>query len=89
MSTQVALGKHFEAFVAEQIHAGHYQNSSEIIRASLGLLEDQNRLREVKLSQLRAAILAGSLSGEGLEADALFDKLSQKYAAPRALDTRP
>lgn len=37
----ISLTKHFEAFVEQQVATGRYNNSSEVIRAALRLLEDE------------------------------------------------
>jgi antitoxin ParD1/3/4 len=54
MPTSVALGSHFEEFVKMQLASGRFNNVSEVIRAGLRLLEDEEKLR-----QLKVAIQAG------------------------------
>ena len=49
-----------QSLLAEQVEAGRYRTSSEVVRAGLRLLEE----REVQLSALRAALAAGEASGE-------------------------
>jgi antitoxin ParD1/3/4 len=55
----VTLGKHFEAFIAQQIKSGRYSSASEAVRAGLRLLEE----REVKLMALQRALQEGENSG--------------------------
>jgi antitoxin ParD1/3/4 len=55
--------------------------ASEVIRARLRLLEDYEKLQALKLAELKAAIQAGIDSGPGVPAEAVFDRLEQKYAA--------
>lgn len=69
MPTSVALGCHFEAFVKSQIQSGRYNNSSEVVREGLRLLEDQETLRKIKLEKLRAEIQKGIESGSAGEFD--------------------
>lgn len=81
MPTSVALGPRFETFVREQIASGRYNNVSEVLRAGLRLLEDEERAREMKLQDLRAAIKAGLESGRARPAEEAFDRLEAKYRA--------
>ncbi len=81
MPTSVALGTHFESFVKQQLSAGRFNNASEVVRAGLRLLEDHEQVQALRLQELRAAINAGAASGPGVDADAVFDRLTQKYQA--------
>lgn len=58
-NTSVSLGNYFEEFVEEKINQGRYKNASEVIRAGLRLLEDE----ENKMMQLKKEIQAGLDSG--------------------------
>ena len=58
-TTSVALGSYFDNFVRETIARGRYNNASEVLRAGLRLLEDQ----EQKMAALRSAIEEGMNSG--------------------------
>lgn len=87
MPTSVALGSHFETFVREQVKSGRYNNASEVVRAGLRLLEDQQVRATLQREELRAAIAAGLASGQGQTADVVLDRLEAKYrkaAAKRA-----
>jgi antitoxin ParD1/3/4 len=59
MPTSVALGNHFEEFVKRQLESGRFNNVSEVIRAGLRLLEDEEKLREIRHRELKAAIQEG------------------------------
>ena len=59
MPTSVALGSHFEEFVKKQLESGRFNNVSEVVRAGLRLLEDEEKVRQLRHRELRAAIQAG------------------------------
>ena len=58
-NTSISLGNYFDQFVSSQVSAGRYKNVSEVIRAGLRLLEDE----ESKAIALKNAIQEGIDSG--------------------------
>lgn len=58
-NTSISLGDYFDQFVQGQISAGRYKNVSEVIRAGLRLLENE----ESKVIALKNAIREGVDSG--------------------------
>ena len=54
-NTSVSLGDYFDQFVSSQVASGRYKNVSEVIRAGLRLLADE----ESKTLALKAAIQKG------------------------------
>lgn len=58
-NTSVSLGDHFESFVEQRIAEGRYNNTSEVIRAGLRLLEEE----ESRFNVLKTAIQEGLDSG--------------------------
>lgn len=64
-NTSISLGDHFKRFATEQVNSGRYGSTSEVIRAGLRLLEDQ----QTRLEALRSAIAEGDESGPAVEFD--------------------
>jgi len=60
--TSVSLGDYFEDFVESKISEGRFKNASEVIRAGLGLLEEE----ENRIKALRSALQEGIDSGIAL-----------------------
>lgn len=54
-NTSISLGNYFDQFVSSQVTIGRYKNVSEVIRAGLRLLEDE----ESKTIALKEAIQKG------------------------------
>ena len=75
-TTTVALGSHFDAFIQASVHGGRYTNASEVIRAGLRRLEED----EQKIAALRAAIEEGEASGsvEDFDFESQLEELKAK-----------
>lgn len=58
-NTSISLGNYFKHFVSNSIDEGRFKNASEVIRAGLRLLEDE----ENKLKLLKNAVQEGIESG--------------------------
>jgi antitoxin ParD1/3/4 len=58
-NTSVSLGTYFDEFVQSRISEGRFKNVSEVIRAGLRLLEEE----ESKVAALKNAIQEGIDSG--------------------------
>lgn len=65
----VSLTPELEEFVREKAESGRYRSASEVVRAALRLLQDREKLREVKLEELREAVQKGLDSGSAGELD--------------------
>jgi len=78
-NTSISIGDHFEGFMAKQIDSGRYKSASEIIRAGLRLLENE----EKRLEALRKAIIEGEESGliENFDSKKHLKVLHKKYKA--------
>lgn len=73
----VALGPHYEEFIQANIAGGRYNNASEVIRAALRRLEED----EARLAALRAAIDEGDASPDvvGFDEDAFIEELRGRW----------
>ena len=58
-NTSISLGDHFEDFIQSTVSKGRYSNASEVVRAGLRLLEEE----ESKIITLKKAISEGMDSG--------------------------
>jgi antitoxin ParD1/3/4 len=58
--TSISLDEHFINFVEKQVQAGRYATASDVVRAGLRLLEEQ----EAKMTALQQALIAGEVSGQ-------------------------
>lgn len=68
-NTSISLGNYFENFVRSAISKGRFKNASEVIRAGLRLLEEE----ESKFLALKTAIQ------EGIDSGVAYDFDSQKH----------
>ena len=67
-NTSLSLGDHFASFVDSRVKTGRYASASDVVRAGLRLLEEQ----EARVEALRAALETGETSGEPKDFD--FDE---------------
>jgi len=76
-NTSVTLGEHFDKFVVEKIKEGRFQSVSEVIRAGLRKLEED----EAKLQALRLKLQAGEDSPvvENFDGDSFIAAMHEKH----------
>jgi antitoxin ParD1/3/4 len=84
MPTSVALGSYFEEFVRKLLSSGRFNNASEVVRAGLRLLEDEEKLHEIRRQELKVAIREG-LDSE--DAGSLEDIIAQHRSRRSARKT--
>ena len=58
-NTSITLGEHFDGFISNQINDGRFASASEVVRAGLRMLEDN----EQKIATLRFLLKEGEESG--------------------------
>ena len=73
----VTLGPHYEEFIQANIAGGRYNNVSEVIRAALRLMEDE----ETRLAAIRTALIEGEESGivEDFDPEKFLEELHAGY----------
>jgi antitoxin ParD1/3/4 len=78
-NTSISLGNHFENFIENSITKGRYTNASEVVRAGLRLLEEE----EEKVVALRRAIQEGIDSGiaENFDSKIFLQELKSRKKA--------
>ena len=64
-NTSISIGDYFDEFIKSRISAGRYRNASEVVRAGLRLLEEE----ENKVIALKGAINEGIQSGVATDFD--------------------
>jgi len=77
-NTSFSLGEHFTRFIGEQVEQGRYGSASDVVRAGLRLLEEQ----EAHLAALREALIAGERSGapKPLDLDQFLTRMRKERA---------
>lgn len=82
----VSLTPELEKLVTSKVESGLYQSASEVIREGLRLLDDHDRLRELRLSEVRKKIETGLDQldrGGGISGDQAYAQMKQRSAAFR------
>ena len=76
--TSISLDDHFTNFVEKQVQAGRFATASDVVRAGLRLLEEQ----EAKVAALQHALIFGEESGqpELFENGTFLKRMRSKHA---------
>jgi len=82
MGMNVNLTPQLEALVRAKVNSGLYTSASEVVREALRLMQEQDRLRQVKLEELRQDIRQGLASGPGQPWDATALKKKARARLP-------
>ncbi len=77
----ISLTPELESFVDSRVASGRYQSASEVVRAGLRLLEQDEMEREATRAEIQQKIAVGleqARNGELLDGEAVFDELDQR-----------
>jgi antitoxin ParD1/3/4 len=85
-SVNVSLTRELEELVNQKVKTGLYQTASEVVREGLRLLEERDRLYQLRLDELRRDVRTGVEQldrGEGrpLDAPRLKERLRKEVGA--------
>jgi antitoxin ParD1/3/4 len=70
MGMNVNLTPQLEELVRSKVNSGMYTSASEVVREALRLMDEQDRLRQAKLDELRRDVRRGLDSGTSEQWDA-------------------
>ncbi|WP_457326617.1 type II toxin-antitoxin system ParD family antitoxin [Roseateles sp. P5_E11] len=70
MGMNVNLTPQLEELVRAKVDSGMYSSASEVVREALRLMDEQDRLRQVKFDELRREVRKGLDSGPSEQWDA-------------------
>lgn len=81
----ISLTPQLEELVKRKVDSGLYVSASEVMREALRLLEERDRLKAMRLEELRAEIKKGLDSGEAtpLDIGAIKARGRKRLAAER------
>ncbi|HEY9783872.1 MAG TPA: type II toxin-antitoxin system ParD family antitoxin [Candidatus Obscuribacterales bacterium] len=86
----VSLSPELEQLIEEKVKSGMYNSASEVIRAGLRLLQEQDELRQIRLRELKREVQVGLDEidrGEIVDGDEVFQELRErnlKFKQPKA-----
>lgn len=87
MGMNINLTPQLEDMVRQKVSSGLYTSASEVVREALRLMDEKDRLRAVKLDQLRQDIRDGLDSGTAAKwnpEDIKREGRAKRAAKPRA-----
>jgi antitoxin ParD1/3/4 len=86
----VSLTPELEQLIEQKVKGGMYNSASEVIRAGLRLLQEQDELRQIRLRELKQEVKKGLDQidrGEIVDGDEVFQELrarNLKYKQSKA-----
>jgi antitoxin ParD1/3/4 len=77
----VALPAEMLAVIRAAVDSGEYSSPSEVIREALRGWKIKRKVEALELDELRQLIREGIDSGSAIDAELVFSRLREKYAA--------
>jgi len=77
----VALPPEMVAVLRAAVDSGEYSSASEVIREALRAWKLRKRIETMELEELRRLVREGVESGPGIDAEAVFSRLREKFAS--------
>lgn len=77
----VHLTRELEALVQRKVKTGRYNSASEVVREALRLVEERDRIRELRILELQKKINEGWASlkrGEAVDGEEFFEDLQRE-----------
>ena len=87
MPSSNIIDKYFERFIKDQICSSRHGSASEVIRYALRLIEQQEQVRQVKLSNLHIELQKSLESGASRPADAVFKAVRERIKKTTQIST--
>jgi antitoxin ParD1/3/4 len=81
----VSLTKKMDQFITAKVESGDYANASEVMRAALRGMEQEEQEYQEKMAALRAAIVIGDASPDA--EPGVFERIREKYGLPQRVET--
>jgi antitoxin ParD1/3/4 len=78
---EISLTREHEELIRRKLHEGGYASASDVVRDALGLLEEREQLRQIRIARLQKEVAAGLASlnrGEGIDGDAVFAEIRRR-----------
>ena len=82
----ISLTPELEELVQKKVESGRYSSASEVVRAALRLLEQEDELRETRLAAMRSQVREGieqAERGELLDGEEVVARVKKRAASKR------
>lgn len=80
MTEKYPVRPRFETLIQTLVESGRYESGADVVDAALYLLEDQEKLRVIKLAELNASLdeaLADAAAGRVYDAEEVFEEMER------------